>query len=106
MTGIKNIFISQPVKGRSAEGIKKTRKRVIDALRAVYGKDVNILNTFFASFFGNRLEFLGKSIMEGLAKADLAVFIDDWEKYDGCRCEHFIATQYGVKCIYFNTWTS
>ncbi|MHB9296844.1 hypothetical protein PilKf_02627 [Pillotina sp. SPG140] len=21
--------------------------------------------------------------------------------YDGCRCEHFIAAQYGVQCLYY-----
>jgi hypothetical protein len=81
MTGIKNIFISQPMKGRSAEGIKETRSRVINALHAVYGKDVNILDTFFTAFSGNRLEFLGKSVMEGLAIAYIDVFVDVWEKY-------------------------
>jgi hypothetical protein len=104
MSIVKNIFISQPMKGRSVEGIKETRRKVIDALGYVYGKDVKILDTFFSDFTGNRLQFLGKSIMEGLALADIAVFVNDWEKYDGCRCEHFIATQYGVKCIYYSIW--
>jgi hypothetical protein len=105
MAVVKNIFISQPMKGKSAEGIQATRQKAISALREVYGNGVHILDTFFADFQGNRLQFLGKSILEGLAFSDLAVFIDDWEKYDGCRCEHFIATQYGVKCIYYNTWS-
>ncbi|GHU82433.1 hypothetical protein FACS189468_6650 [Spirochaetia bacterium] len=105
MITIKNIFISQPMKGRSAEGIKETRQKVITALHSAYGNNVKIFDTFFSGFFGNRLQFLGKSITEGLALADIAVFVDDWEKYDGCRCEHFIATQYGIKCIYYSTWT-
>jgi hypothetical protein len=106
MTIIKKIFISQPMKGRSAEAILETRNRVIEALRYVYGVDVNVIDTFFKDYRGNRLQFLGKSIMEGLAFADVAVFVDDWEKYDGCRCEHFIASQYGVKCIYYSTWSN
>ena len=106
MSIIKNIFISQPMKGKSADGILETRRRVIDALHSVYGSDVTIIDTFFSDYTGNRLQFLGKSISEGLAFADVAVFVDDWEKYDGCRCEHFIATQYGVKCIYYNSWSN
>ena len=106
MSIVKNIFISQPMKGKSADGILETRRRVIAALHSVYGSDVAIIDTFFSDYKGNRLQFLGKSISEGLALADVAVFVDDWEKYDGCRCEHFIATQYGVKCIYYSTWSS
>ncbi|MDR0474933.1 MAG: hypothetical protein LBH43_14820, partial [Treponema sp.] len=64
------------------------------------GEEYEIINTHFTEFNGNRLQFLGKSIMEGLAVADIAIFIDDWEKYDGCRCEHFIASQYKIPCIY------
>jgi hypothetical protein len=41
--------------------------------------------------------------MDGLALADEVVFMDDWEKYDGCRVEHFIAAQYGVPCVYLST---
>lgn len=55
------------------------------------------------NFTGNRLEGLGRVIMEELSKADEIVFMDDWEKYDGCRCEHFIASQYGIKCIYLDS---
>jgi hypothetical protein len=58
------------------------------------------INTFFADFNGSRLQFLGKSISEGLALADEVVFMDDWQNYDGCRSEHFIATQYGIPCVY------
>ena len=67
------------------------------------GEYVLILETFFEDFNGNRLQFLGKSISEGLALADEIVFMDDWEKYDGCRSEHFIAAQYGVKCVYLES---
>jgi hypothetical protein len=44
---------------------------------------------------------LGKSISEGLALADVALFIGDWENFDGCRCEQFIAAQYKVPCMYY-----
>jgi hypothetical protein len=39
--------------------------------------------------------------MDGLALANLALFIGEWEKFDGCRCEQFIAAQYGVPCMYY-----
>jgi hypothetical protein len=106
MVAVKNIFICNPTKSRSKESVREIRRRVAGQLQEVYGNDINILDTFFDDFHGNSLQFLGKSISEGLALADIAVFVDDWEKYDGCRSLHFIATQYGVRCIYYCTWTA
>ena len=100
---MKKIFISQPMKGKTEEHIKEIRQNAINTLKFMYPNLINeyeIINTHFTDFNGNRLQFLGKSIMEGLAIADVAVFLDDWEKYDGCRCEHFIASQYKIHCLY------
>lgn len=94
------VFISQPMRGLSKEAILQNRETAIDLVKAQYGSDIEIIDTYFKDFNGNRLEFLGKSILDGLAKADIALFIGEWEKFDGCRCEHFIATQYGLPCAY------
>lgn len=64
---------------------------------------IEILDTFFSDFGGNRLQFLAKSISDGLAMADEVVFMDDWHIYDGCLAEHFIATRYGIPCMYLHT---
>jgi len=69
------------------------------------GTPVELIDTYFSDFTGNRLQFLGKAIQNGLALADEVVFIDDWQNYDGCRCEHFIAAQYKVPCRYLETGT-
>jgi hypothetical protein len=93
----KKLFISQPMRGKTEDEILKTKKRVEEA----FPKDrYDYIDTYFKDFDGNRLAFLGKSIMEGLSKADIAVFCADWERYDGCRCEHFIAAQYKIPCAY------
>ena len=102
---MKKIFISQPMKGKTEERIKNVRQNAINTLKYMFPtliSEYEIIDTHFADFNGNRLQFLGKSIMEGLALADVAVFLDDWEKYDGCRCEHFIASQYKIPCIYIS----
>jgi hypothetical protein len=97
------VFISQPMRGKTNAQILIERERAINCARRHFGDNaVEVIDTFFKDFDGNRLEFLGKSIMEGLAKADAAVFIGDWQNYDGCRCEHFIAAQYKVPCFYVN----
>jgi hypothetical protein len=85
------------MRDKTEDEICATRNRVLEA----FPKDrYEHLDTYFQDFNGNRLEFLGKSITEGLSKADIAVFCSDWERYDGCRCEHFIASQYKIPCVY------
>jgi hypothetical protein len=98
---MKKIFISQPMRGKTSDQILAERVTAIEKAKAyLNGEGVEIIDTFFKEFDGNRLEFLGRSVMEGLAKADAAVFVGDWQNYDGCRCEHFIAAQYKVPCYY------
>jgi hypothetical protein len=96
---MKKLFVSQPMNGKSADEIKRARQKGLEVVKVKIG-EFELIDTYFEGFNGNRLEFLGKSIMEGLAKADVALFLDDWEKFNGCRSEHFVATQYGVCCIY------
>jgi hypothetical protein len=100
---MKKVFISQPMRGKTNGQILAERDEAINAVRFYLAESqAEIIDTFFKDFNGNRLEFLGKSIMEGLAKADVAVFVGDWQNYDGCRCEHFIAAQYKIPCLYVN----
>ena len=95
------VFISQPMRGKTQEEILSARTKAIGELeKSSPNEAVEVIDTYFKNFNGNRLEFLGKSIMDGLAKADVALFIGDWEHYDGCACEHFIAAKYGVKIVY------
>jgi hypothetical protein len=99
---MKKVFISQPMRGKTSKMIEAVRNYARFCVEAQYKDEVTVIDTFFKDYSGNRLEFLGKAITEGLAKADVAVFVDDWQNYDGCRCEHFIATQYKVPCFYVN----
>jgi hypothetical protein len=100
------VFISQPMRGKTEKEIKDQKESAIfkikDYVKRNYNKDIIIIDTFFTNFDGNRLEFLGKSITDGLAIADLSVFLAGWEKADGCICENFIARQYKVKTLYIN----
>ena len=101
---MKRIMVSNGLRGKEniAKYVEECRKAVDDHYTKK-GEDYERINTYFANFDGNRLQFLGKSISEGLALADEVVFMDDWELYDGCRAEHFIAVQYGVKCVYLTS---
>ena len=100
----KRIMVSNGMRGKqNVEDYVEKCRDAVDAYYKTKGENYERINTFFADYDGNRLQFLGKSIFEGLAIADEVVFMDDWEKYDGCRSEHFIAVQYGVKCVYLSS---
>jgi len=101
---MKRIMVSNGMRGKSnVEEYVDQCRQAVDRCYEAQGEAFERINTFFADFDGNRLQFLGKSISEGLALADEVVFMDDWHNYDGCRCEQFIASQYGVKCVYLNS---
>jgi hypothetical protein len=99
-SGMKKVFVSQPMKGKTEGEILRERYEAAEHLKKTIG-EFELIDTYFVDFNGNRLQFLGRSISEGLALADIALFIGDWENFDGCRCEHFIAAQYKVPCEYF-----
>jgi hypothetical protein len=100
---MKKVFISQPMKGKTKDEILANRSEAMDRLKSAIG-EFELIDTYFADFDGSRLQFLGKSIGEGLALADVALFIGDWENFDGCRCEQFIAAQYKIPCLYYKPW--
>ena len=91
------IFISQPMRGKTDEQIKKERDKVILKLHQQYGKNIEILDTIFDLEEGTSpLVYLAKSI-EVLAQANLAYFMEGWEEARGCVVEHLCATRYGIK---------
>ena len=97
-----NVFISQPMNGRSTEEIECEREEFVKDLKKYLGEDINILDTIF-HFTEDvpSLVYLGRSL-EVLAKADLAVFMDNWENARGCRIEHDAAKDYGVPILELN----
>jgi hypothetical protein len=72
--------------GKTEAEIKKERLEAIEQLKGRYQAvdSIEILDTHFTDFDGNAVQFLGKSLMEGLAHADLAVFFSGWEQARGC----------------------
>ena len=103
---MKNLFISQPMKGLSEEEIKNARAEAINDAYAKYGK-VHVIDSYYFSDedFKNvktntlPLYYLGKSI-ELLSSADLVYFIDGWKNARGCKIEHECAKEYGLQIIH------
>lgn len=97
----KRVFISQPMKGLPDKQIKEKRQAIIDSIIVEYGKDVEIIDSYFegAPADAKPLWFLGKSL-ELLSTADMAFFAEGWESARGCKMEHTAAAEYGINIIH------
>ena len=96
-------MLSQPMNGREEEDIKKDRIILEEMLK----KDgIEIIDTVFPNFpkkpeMNIPIAYLSKSI-ESISKADAVVFMNGWQEARGCKIEHEICLQYGVKVYYAN----
>lgn len=97
---MKNLFISQPIRGgRTDEEILTERNLIISLVKDIYhNEEIKILNSYFPDYDGNALGVLGKSI-EVLSKSDIAAFGAGWENARGCRIEHQCCEDYGIEII-------
>lgn len=95
------LFISQPMRDKTNEEIKAEREKAISEVEKIYGKKVEVIDSFFenAPHNANPLWFLGKSL-ELLSTADVAYFCDGWKDYRGCRIENDCCHEYGVEICY------
>lgn len=105
---MEKIMISQPMAGLTEEQIVETRNRFLQ-----YAKDNNleVVNTYFLDEWYNKdnmanrgvvhipICFLAKAI-ENMANCHITYFAKNWDKARGCKIEHEIALQYGLKIIY------
>ena len=97
---MKRVFISQPMKGKAAEEIKQERQQIVDAIVEEYGKDIEIIDSYFEGAPADAcpLWFLGKSL-ELLSTADMAFFAKGWDGTRGCKLEHEACAAYGIEII-------
>lgn len=91
------IFISQPMKGKTNDEIKKERELIIRDIEGMMEDEpFEIMDTVFEDFKGaTPLKFLAKSLMV-LADADMVYFADGWQDTRGCQLEHECAMQYDL----------
>ena len=98
---MKKIMISQPMKGKTNEEIRKEREHLVTNIES--NGDI-VLDTIFDEAPKNVDEaiwLLSKSI-EYLAQADVIFFMKGWEKARGCKIEHQVAVEYDKEIIYEN----
>lgn len=86
--------------GKTNEEILLEREKAVEAAKKLYGKDFEIIDSFFenAPAEARPLWFLGKSL-ELLSTADVAYFAPGWKEARGCRIENLCAKEYGISVI-------
>ena len=110
----KNIFISQPMTGKSEEEILATRQKEIDKIHQLFdadGVEINIIASYiddatrkhFQKYTSDDINwdiFWLSQSLERLAMADMIWLCDGWEYSNGCNIELECATRYGVGIMY------
>ena len=110
----KNIFISQPMTGKSEEEILATRQKEIDKIHQLFdadGVEINIIASYiddatrkhFKEHVSDNINwdiFWLSQSLERLAMADMIWLCDGWEYSNGCNIELECATRYGVGIMY------
>ena len=110
----KNIFISQPMTGKSEEEILETRQKEIDKIHQLFdadGVEINIIASYiddatrkhFKEHVSDDINwdiFWLSQSLERLAMADIIWLCDGWEYSNGCNIELECATRYGVGIMY------
>lgn len=95
-------FISQPMKGKTAEKIRKERQDLVENLMEM---GYEIANSIFEDFPAANeeyrsvpLAYLAKSL-DLLAKCDGVAFAPGWAEARGCKIEHDCAVAYGIPVL-------
>lgn len=99
------VMISQPMKGKTEEQIRKERAEVVRKLESLCWE---VVDTVFAKETPKNcdtaLYYLSKSI-EAIGKVDAVMFMNDWQEARGCKIEHEICQQYGKLTMYeYQLW--
>ena len=110
----KNIFISQPMTGKSEEEILATRQKEIEKIHQLFdadGVEINIIASYiddatrkhFKEHVSDDINwdiFWLSQSLERLAMADMIWLCDGWEYSKGCNVELECAMQYGISIVY------
>ena len=93
-------MISQPMNGKTEEQIRKERENIIDKFNKMH---VEVINTLFTEEAPENCNiavyYLGKSI-SAMKNIDAIYMCDGWTQARGCRIEHQVAKEYGIKILY------
>lgn len=96
------VMISQPMNGRSEEEIQRERKEIIEKFSKMH---IEVIDTYFdesgpeCNNIG--IYYLANSI-DAMKDIDALFMCKDWQSARGCRIEHQVAKEYGIKILDYN----
>lgn len=98
-----NLFISQPINGKSDKEIQEIRDAAIAEVKDMFGEPgepIDVIDFPIKDIpnDANPLWYLGNSILL-MSKADIVYFAKGWRKVPSCVIENNIANVYGLCCI-------
>lgn len=95
------VFISQPMRGKSRNGIERERHLILDVLPKLIGKsdllEIPMLSEIVAES-NHPVVCLGMSIQD-MANSDLVVFAPGWRDTRGCVVEHATCLLYKLPYV-------
>lgn len=95
---MRKLFISQPMRGLSKEHVLLERHKAKIAAEKVVGESLELIDSLLDGCSRGTVWCLGRSICM-MQDADIAYFAPGWQEARGCRVEHTVAMEYGIKCI-------
>ena len=103
-------MISQPMQNKTNEQIRKEREETIKKFEELH---INVIDSIIEETANPKkyneyhpaLFYLAKSI-DFMAQVDAVYFMDGWKDARGCRIEHKICEEYGIKILYSNFFIS
>lgn len=99
---MKRLFISQPMRDKTAEEIKAVRERATVTARKALGEEVEVIDSVIPQNVfmpGNRQLWCLGEALKLMATADVVYFADNWKEYRGCLIEYRCAKDYGLEVI-------
>ena len=96
------VMISQPMAGVKDKDIKAIRDDITKKFNELHIDVVDSFDTKDApkEVYNPPVYYLGRTIMNWLHSVDAVYFVDGWRDARGCRIEHEICKEYGIKCLY------
>ena len=104
------VFISQPITGLTEKQVLSTRNKAIYEIIKLYGRDVEILNSYFVNDYRTQIEntmqvkrwdiFWLSQSLEIMSNADLIWMCNGWQNSKGCNIERNCAKLYGIPIAY------
>lgn len=97
---MKRLFISQPMRGKTANEIMAVRYMAMAEAEKLIGESVEVIDSYLPDnpVDTKPLWCLGKSL-QLMSEADVVYFAPGWREARGCQIEHLAAVEYGLDRI-------